>query len=490
MPKLNYLNNFRLSSQDEIFISDTSLNDYVLPNGDYYKGSYDSNGYRHGYGLYMFQDGTKYLGNYNHGVRSGYGVITYPDESKYAGTWSNNMKNGYGSYTYSNGDVYKGRWYENKRHGTGLYNYTCNEEKYSYYGTWVNGKRCGPAELDVNVFKLYAIFKDRNPVGPALFTFSEKWMCSGYFLKEVSMEKSSSNIWIPQKISAYDSNKIPQRTEIDIDLDQIGLISSTESFSSWLFSVVGSEELSSELISKIPSIKKMSEALDQFEIIGDIASLIIRTATLQEETTESVLEESLTKLKSAILSLKSFLLHSPRIHFSPKASKTSETDHLMESIQDMVKKEDSQGPFLESISSLTTNIDLKSRVSLPSSKQRTVSFDFSIKEEKPEGFLPSISENIISTAVEQSQNERMKKVESGLMSKILSAANRSTESIFSVLNKFQIADDIAEFIVNTVLNTSNFTRDIEQMKQSPSDVIYILDTILLNVVANKYKADV
>lgn len=503
MSKVNmkHLSNFQQMKQDDFFISDTNLCDYELPNGDYYKGSYDSDGFRHGYGLYMFRDGMKYLGNYHHGLRSGYGVMAYSDGSKYAGTWLNNLKQGYGRYTYLNGDVYEGQWYENKRHGIGSYYYTCNLENHSFYGTWVNGQRCGPAEINVKAFQLYAIYKDHCPVGPALFTFGKKWMCSGYFLKEMILDKSSSSFWVPQKISRFDSKKIPQRPEPDIDLDQIEIISSTSSFSSWLFSVINSEAESSP-VSKSPSIKSISEALDLFKIVDGIASSIIRLATMQGE---HVPRESMTKLQSVILSLKSFLNYSESsngraVQLDSKVkSRSLETDQYLDSIRDNIRREDSQGPFLDSVTTLASNIEFKSRVSLSSHKESSLSSFSNFKANQrsktvvsgPIGRLSDISEldEQMSTATE-SFKQSLRQIDQTNNTEVeLMAAYSDTESVFAVLNKFQIIDDITNSIIKKVLNPDTFFEDIKQMRTSHSNIDYILDIILMNVVANKSNAD-
>ena len=41
-------------------------------------------------------------------MKHGYGTIIYEDKSKYCGNWKNNAKEGEGEYTWSDGRIYKG----------------------------------------------------------------------------------------------------------------------------------------------------------------------------------------------------------------------------------------------------------------------------------------------------------------------------------------------------------------------------------------------
>lgn len=353
---------FQQPKQNYILISDTSLTAYELPNGDYYKGAYDSKGLRHGYGLYVFRNGTKYLGNYYHGTREGYGLMSFPDNAKYAGTWKHNLKNGYGRYTYKNGDLYEGQWKENKRHGVGAYYYSMGKEMYCFYGTWINDERNGPGEINFKTFQLYAIFKDQCPIGPAVFTFGDKWMCSGYFLKEMTLVRDSPSFWVPQCISKFDAAKIPQRPEPNIDLSQLEAINSTSSFSSWLFSVVNSEEYSFSIASS--EKETIPEVLEKFKIVEDIASSLIRIATTKGVLKNVLPNESMLSLKSAIVSMKSFL-HMAGSQTGLKES--AEITTFTTSVDDVIRNEDKEGPFIGSTLSLAC----------PGMRKKSVSFSAS-----------------------------------------------------------------------------------------------------------------
>lgn len=57
------------------------------------------------------------------GLKHGYGQFLYPDGSRYVGDWRKDFKHGQGIYYYVNGDTYEGPWYKGLRHGLGTYTY-------------------------------------------------------------------------------------------------------------------------------------------------------------------------------------------------------------------------------------------------------------------------------------------------------------------------------------------------------------------------------
>lgn len=106
-------------------------------------------------------------------------MFYYPDGSKYEGCWRKDLKHGEGTYTYANGDKYSGNWYKGKRHGLGEYYFA--EADCCFRGTWVNGVRVGPAEVHYKNHTLHGIWDDKHPQGPAVFSFSCKYMYKGYY---------------------------------------------------------------------------------------------------------------------------------------------------------------------------------------------------------------------------------------------------------------------------------------------------------------------
>ena len=69
----------------------------------------------------------------------GYGVYSWQDGRRYEGEYVNDKKHGKGKYVWANGKVYDGMWEDGKQHGVGeFYNPGTNETK---RGRWGHGKR-------------------------------------------------------------------------------------------------------------------------------------------------------------------------------------------------------------------------------------------------------------------------------------------------------------------------------------------------------------
>ena len=51
------------------------------------------------------------------------GIYTYDDGAKYVGEWKGDKKHGQGTYTWPSGSSYVGEWKDGKKHGQGTYTY-------------------------------------------------------------------------------------------------------------------------------------------------------------------------------------------------------------------------------------------------------------------------------------------------------------------------------------------------------------------------------
>ena len=58
----------------------------------------------------MWNDGRKYVGEFQDGMRHGQGTYTMSDGSNYTGQWEGSMPNGEGVYTFADGKIEKGIW--------------------------------------------------------------------------------------------------------------------------------------------------------------------------------------------------------------------------------------------------------------------------------------------------------------------------------------------------------------------------------------------
>lgn len=140
---------------------------FIYEDGSYYEGNF-SQKMPNGQGSLTKNDGSIYLGEFKNGKFNGYGIFANPDGSVQEGIWeegrylgevtnqygciSGNCTNGYGIFVYDDGSYYEGSFKNGNRHGQGTL-YTADDEIFD--GAWVND--------DVNGYVL-ATYKpeDRN----------------------------------------------------------------------------------------------------------------------------------------------------------------------------------------------------------------------------------------------------------------------------------------------------------------------------------------
>ena len=100
---------------------------FKYDNGDKYLGEWQ-NDKSHGQGTYTWADGDIYIGEYKNDLMDGRGTYTWSAGDKYVGEWQNDQRHGQGTYIYSTGNKYVGRYKNSKKHGQGTF-------------TWANGDR-------------------------------------------------------------------------------------------------------------------------------------------------------------------------------------------------------------------------------------------------------------------------------------------------------------------------------------------------------------
>ena len=69
----------------------------------------------------------------------GIGIYIWNDGRMYQGQYKDDKKHGFGVYTWADGRCYEGYWYRGKQHGLGTY-YVPKDDKVKY-GLWEDGKR-------------------------------------------------------------------------------------------------------------------------------------------------------------------------------------------------------------------------------------------------------------------------------------------------------------------------------------------------------------
>ncbi|MFP6887458.1 MAG: hypothetical protein VB997_07835, partial [Opitutales bacterium] len=99
-----------------------------------YEGMVDRSGRKHGMGVYQWNDGSRYEGNFHEDKRHGRGRFTWKTRDVYEGDYQNGQRTGRGSYHWVDGSSYLGEFLNGKRHGQGTF--TAGDGT-RYQGQWV-----------------------------------------------------------------------------------------------------------------------------------------------------------------------------------------------------------------------------------------------------------------------------------------------------------------------------------------------------------------
>ncbi|MBI5219692.1 MAG: caspase family protein [Bacteroidia bacterium] len=86
-----------------------------------------------GYGMYVFDSGDKYAGEWNNGKREGQGVYYYKSGVIYTGNFKNNNLHGYGYCKWTDGSYYIGEWADGSINGQGGYYYASGSKDVGYW---------------------------------------------------------------------------------------------------------------------------------------------------------------------------------------------------------------------------------------------------------------------------------------------------------------------------------------------------------------------
>lgn len=120
---------------------------FYYNNGDKYEGEW-KNDKTHGKGIIFYHDNEErdrisYHGDFKDGNIEGIGVLEWKNGSKYEGELKNDKRHGKGKIYMSNGSTYEGDWLDNLKHGRGIFIYSKLNEKERYDGEWRFDKMCG-----------------------------------------------------------------------------------------------------------------------------------------------------------------------------------------------------------------------------------------------------------------------------------------------------------------------------------------------------------
>ena len=89
-------------------------------NGAIYYGEWEKSGNRrHGRGIQVWTDGSRYEGYWIEDKANNKGKLIHSDGDIYEGEWLDDKAHGYGVYTHIDGAKYEGYWKEDKQDGKG-----------------------------------------------------------------------------------------------------------------------------------------------------------------------------------------------------------------------------------------------------------------------------------------------------------------------------------------------------------------------------------
>jgi hypothetical protein len=99
---------------------------------------------KHGFGVQVYEDGSRYEGGWERNARDGRGEFTYPNGVRLSGTWRQEVLVQDADHPvvvdYPNGEHYEGEWRDDLRHGRGVLR---DANGLTYEGEFEKGKRHG-----------------------------------------------------------------------------------------------------------------------------------------------------------------------------------------------------------------------------------------------------------------------------------------------------------------------------------------------------------
>ena len=142
-------------------------------NNSLYYGEWDpANNMRHGRGIQLWDEGSKYFGYWIRDKANKKGKLIHNDGDIYEGEWLDDKPNGKGIYTHIDGTIYEGDWKDDKQHGIGKETWP---DGAWYEGEYFEGKKHGKGKFHWADDSLYeGTFADNNINGEGEYIFSDQ----------------------------------------------------------------------------------------------------------------------------------------------------------------------------------------------------------------------------------------------------------------------------------------------------------------------------
>jgi len=150
----------------------------VNPNGSIYEGEWLDDK-PHGYGVYTHFDGTKYEGYWKEDKQDGKGKESWPDGSSYEGDYKQGKKSGKGIFKFADGSSYEGDFEDNNINGKGIYIFGDGRQ---YVGDWKNNRLDGKGVFTWPDGRRYeGEYKDDKKEGYGIFEWTNGKKYRGYW---------------------------------------------------------------------------------------------------------------------------------------------------------------------------------------------------------------------------------------------------------------------------------------------------------------------
>lgn len=109
------------------------------------KGKCKQGNCRRGYGVFEFNTGDRYEGDWRDGKMHGQGSYYHANGAVYIGMYKEGERHGYGTYKWPEGDMYIGEYVKNKKEGKGQYIFAAKQGKTMIQdGIFKDNKYVGP----------------------------------------------------------------------------------------------------------------------------------------------------------------------------------------------------------------------------------------------------------------------------------------------------------------------------------------------------------
>lgn len=145
-------------------------------------------------------------------IRNGYGIYKYDNGDMYEGEFVEGLREGYGEYLYNDGSIYRGAWKEDKKNGNGSYKF----EKFEFDGHWENDVLKTGFTFKINKFI-------RHPRGENDSEINEN-SCNNESIEDsfdLDMDRIDDDDYVKEEIAKRLALIKSQEYNIDIDLYHI-----------------------------------------------------------------------------------------------------------------------------------------------------------------------------------------------------------------------------------------------------------------------------